>query len=112
MLTSSTLILAIVSALSAVCATPLDARQSAECSPNFEGAGLRVNDATGRNQLGVRDLQVASPLGSSSFRGPSAVDWHFQQTGQPTTSYIIKYVFRRFVWRNLLTSFVKGCRQQ
>lgn len=73
-------------------ASPLAAR-GASCSPNFEGVGLRVVDSWSGLEFGPSGETVLAPVVSSSFRGPSGLDWHFEQHGQPIVSYIIKYAF-------------------
>ncbi|KAF9025553.1 hypothetical protein BDZ89DRAFT_1068187 [Hymenopellis radicata] len=73
-------------------ASPLAARGGSSCSPNFEGAGLRVVDSFCSLEFGPSAANALAPVISSSFRGANAVDWHFQQTGQPVVGYIIKDV--------------------
>ncbi|KAF9017095.1 hypothetical protein BDZ89DRAFT_1075055, partial [Hymenopellis radicata] len=88
MFASSIVALSIVAFASA---SPLAARGSS-CSPNFEGAGLRVVDSFCSLEFGPSAANALAPVISSSFRGANAVDWHFQQTGQPVVGYIIKDV--------------------
>ncbi|KAF9028699.1 hypothetical protein BDZ89DRAFT_1133488 [Hymenopellis radicata] len=77
-------------------ATPASASPSAAhvsgsgCSPNFEGAGLRVVDSFSSLEFGPSAANALAPVISSSFRGPNVVDWHFEQTGQLDGVYIIK----------------------
>ncbi|KAF9030373.1 hypothetical protein BDZ89DRAFT_1064793, partial [Hymenopellis radicata] len=69
---------------------PLAARGT--CTPNFEGAGLRVVQSGSTLAFGPSAANALAPVISSSFRGATAVDWHFEQTGQPMVGYIIKDV--------------------
>ncbi|KAF9021165.1 hypothetical protein BDZ89DRAFT_1116043 [Hymenopellis radicata] len=68
------------------------AAHRASCSPDFEGAGLRVVDSFGSLEFGPSAANERAPVISSSFRGDYAVDWHFEKTGQLDGVYIIKDV--------------------
>ncbi|KAI3614308.1 hypothetical protein WG66_000102 [Moniliophthora roreri] len=70
----------LLSLLAVISASPLDAH--ATCSPNFEGAGIAVGAPGGFVFLG--GLRIG--------RSTSAPAWHIQQTGQPDSRYIFKYV--------------------
>ncbi|KAF9023596.1 hypothetical protein BDZ89DRAFT_1041562 [Hymenopellis radicata] len=72
-------------------ASPSAAHASgSSCSPDFEGAGLRVVDSFSTLEFGPSAANALAPVISSSFRGPNVVDWHFEQT--VVGSYIIKDV--------------------
>ncbi|KAF8998432.1 hypothetical protein BDZ89DRAFT_1083219 [Hymenopellis radicata] len=63
----------------------------ATCSPDFEGAGLRVVRPFHSLKFGPSAAHAQAPVISSSFRGDYAVDWRFEQIGQ-SVDYIIKDV--------------------
>ncbi|KAF9030355.1 hypothetical protein BDZ89DRAFT_1064773 [Hymenopellis radicata] len=83
-------IAAFASASPLAASLPLAARGT--CSPSFDGEGLRVVQSGSTLEFGPSAAKALAPIIASSFRGAGAVDWHFQQTGQPTVGYIIRDV--------------------
>lgn len=83
---------------SAAFASPLFRRQSAACSPNFEGVSVSVTNSAREWQPAkpvVSGADVLSPIiGSDGRPGLVTTDFRFEQIGQPDQPplYIIKPV--------------------
>ncbi|KAF9030353.1 hypothetical protein BDZ89DRAFT_1064769 [Hymenopellis radicata] len=87
---SSSIVALSIAAFASVSASEVPLAARGTCTPNFEGAGLRIVQSTWK--FGPSAANALAPVISSSFRGATAVDWHFQQTGQPMVGYIIRDV--------------------
>ncbi|KAJ6598258.1 hypothetical protein DFH09DRAFT_1356572 [Mycena vulgaris] len=75
-----------------VSATPLATRQSATCSPNFEGAGVSI--IAGQTEWGVSPVVAGTPLKRDlgTFPLNATAEWHVQQTGSANPMYIVKEI--------------------
>jgi hypothetical protein len=84
--------LTLASILCVVSATPLATRQSATCSPNFEGAGVSI--IAGETEWGVSPVVAGTPLKRDlgTFPLNATAEWHVQQTGSANPTYIVKCV--------------------
>ncbi|KAJ6618138.1 hypothetical protein B0H10DRAFT_1266810 [Mycena sp. CBHHK59/15] len=82
----------ILTALGAVSATPLADRQSATCSPNFEGAGVSI--IAGQTEWGVSPVAAGTPLKRDlgTFPLNATAEWHVEQTGSAIPTYIVKAI--------------------
>ncbi|KAF9039003.1 hypothetical protein BDZ89DRAFT_1157056 [Hymenopellis radicata] len=76
-------------ALSIAAFSPLAARGSS-CSPNFEGADLRLVDSISSLQLGSSPSNIPRPRKFAFFKGLNdGPDWQIRQTGEPVVGSII-----------------------
>ncbi|KAJ7677997.1 hypothetical protein DFH06DRAFT_1291353 [Mycena polygramma] len=76
--------------LAVASATPL-ARQST-CSPNFEGAGVSI--VAGDTEWGVSPVVAGTALKKDvgTFPPNATAQWHVEQTGSSSATYIVKAI--------------------
>ncbi|KAJ7472402.1 hypothetical protein B0H11DRAFT_2038874 [Mycena galericulata] len=84
--------LTIACVLGAVSATPMVTRQSATCSPNFEGVGVSI--IAGETEWGVSPVVAGTPLKKDlgTFPLNATAEWHVEQTGSANATYIVKAI--------------------
>ncbi|KAF7369288.1 hypothetical protein MVEN_00256600 [Mycena venus] len=77
--------------VSLVSATPAP-RQTAQCNPNFEGAGVSI--IAGGVEWGVSPVVAGTVLNRNlgSFPLNATAEWHVQQTGAFLPTYIVKEI--------------------